>query len=37
VPAQPSARGGESLWADGELEEPPMDEPDYDEFGDDVH
>jgi ATP-dependent DNA helicase RecQ len=36
VPAQPTARGAESLWADGALEEPPADEPDYDEFGDDV-
>jgi ATP-dependent DNA helicase RecQ len=37
VPAQPGAPGGDSLWADGELEEPPLEEPDYYEFGDDVH
>jgi len=37
VPAQAAAPGDESLWAGGVLEEPPADEPDYYEFGDDVH
>lgn len=37
VPTQSAASGGESLWAEGELEEPPLEEPDYYEFGDDVH
>jgi hypothetical protein len=37
VPTQAGAPGGDSLWADGELEEPPLEEPDYYEFGDDVH
>jgi ATP-dependent DNA helicase RecQ len=36
-PAGTPRTGSSSLFTDGEIDEPPLEEPDYYEFGDDVH
>jgi ATP-dependent DNA helicase RecQ len=36
-PASSLRAGSSSLFTDGEVDEPPLEEPDYYEFGDDVH
>jgi ATP-dependent DNA helicase RecQ len=36
-PARSPRAGSSSLFTDGEVDEPPLEEPDYYEFGDDVH